>query len=304
MKIKNVNNGRKWLQILRALTPRKLGVKIEYRQKCKRKLNLNNPKRYTEKIQLYKLKYKNPLLPKLADKDTVRDYVKEKGFAHILNEQYGAYDNVDAINFEKLPNKFVIKMNTGSGLNILVEDKAKFDIKKTKIVLNKWLKIKPWVFGSEWAYKNIKPRIVIEKYLDRDSNNDLPDYKFFCFDGEVEYLYVMKEYIDNHKSGKLSFFDKNFNKTKYHRSDYKPINQEIPKPKNFDEMINIAKSLSKGIPHVRVDLYNIDGRIVFGELTFYTSGGYINFIPDEFDFILGRNFNLDKITEKGKNING
>src|SRR5690554_2714971 len=301
---KNMNGGRKILQRIRSFFPQKLQMKLEYRIKCGRKLNLKNPKRYTEKLQVYKYKYRNPKLPLLAAKDTVRDYIKKKGLESILNTQYGVYSNVEDIDFNSLPDKFVIKLNTGSGLNILVEDKNKLDIRETKKELRRWLKTKPWVFGTEWAYKNIKPRIIIEKYLDRDSNNDLPDYKFFCFDGEVEYLYVMKEYIDNHKSGKLSFFDKNFNKTKYHRSDYKPINQEIPKPKNFDEMINIAKSLSKGIPHVRVDLYNIDGRIVFGELTFYTSGGYINFIPDEFDFILGRNFNLDKITEKGKNING
>src|SRR5690554_5131387 len=292
---KNMNGGRKILQRIRSFFPQKLQMKLEYRIKCGRKLNLKNPKRYTEKLQVYKYKYRNPKLPLLAAKDTVRDYIKKKGLESILNTQYGVYSNVEDIDFNSLPDKFVIKLNTGSGLNILVEDKNKLDIRKTKKELRRWLKTKPWVFGTEWAYKNIKPRIVIEKLLDRDINNDLPDYKFFAFDGKVDYLYTMIKYVDNHHNGRLSFYDINFNKTKYYRVDYAPINSKLKKPKNFDLMIEYAKKLSEGLPHVRVDFYNIDGDIIFGELTFYTSGGYINFVPDEFDYILGKNFDVSRL---------
>lgn len=285
-----MDKGRKSLQFLRALVPTKLGTKIEYRIKCKRKLNLKNPKRFSEKIQLYKLNYRNSLLPKLADKDAVRNYVKEKGLEHILNEQYGVYESVEEIDFKKLPKKFVIKLNTGSGFNMLVENKDILDIKETKKTLNKWLKIKPWIFGTEWVYKEIKPKIIIERYLKRDKNNDLPDYKFFAFNGKIKYLYTMVDYIDDHSQGKLGFYDRNFKKTPYHRKDYSPITREIERPKQFEKMLQYAEILSKNLPHVRVDLYNIDGEIVFGELTFYTNGGYINFEPDEFDYILGEEF--------------
>lgn len=289
---KNMNGGRKILQRLRAFFPQKLQLKIEYRIKCGRKLNLREPKRYSEKIQKYKHEYRNPILPSLVAKDTVRDYVKNKGLEHILNEQYGVYSKVDDIDFNNLPSKFVIKLNTGSGLNILVEDKEKINTDEIKNELRRWLRVKPWVFGTEWAYKRVKPKIIIEKYLDRDQSNDIPDYKFFAFNGEIEYLYTMINYIDNQEEGNLSFYDTNFNRTNYYRADFDPITESIPKPKNFALMLEYAKILSEDFPHVRVDLYNINGEIIFGEMTFYTHGGYINFIPDEFDFILGKKFNI------------
>lgn len=287
---KNMNGGRKILQRIRSFFPQKLQMKLEYRIKCGRKLNLKNPKRYTEKIQVYKYKYRNPQLPLLVAKDTVRDYIKKKGLESILNTQYGVYSNVEDIDFNSLPDKFVIKLNTGSGLNILVEDKNKLDIKKTKKELRRWLKTKPWVFGTEWAYKNVKPKIIIEKYLEDLAIDGISDYKFFSFDGEIEYVFVYNKFIEEKING---IFNMNFENTGFYREGYKPIKEKLKKPKNFDLMIEYAKKLSEGLPHVRVDLYNIDGDIIFGELTFYTRGGYINFVPDEFDYILGEKFTLD-----------
>src|SRR5690554_2839068 len=288
---KNMNGGRKILQRIRSFFPQKLQMKLEYRIKCGRKLNLKNPKRYTEKLQVYKYKYRNPKLPLLAAKDTVRDYIKKKGLESILNTQYGVYSNVEDIDFNSLPDKFVIKLNTGSGLNILVEDKNKLDIRETKKELRRWLKTKPWVFGTEWAYKNVKPKIVIEKYLEELTIEGTSDYKFFSFDGEIEYLFV---YNINSLGEKVSsIFNINFENTGFYREGYKPIKEKLKKPKNFDLMIEYARVLSKGIPQVRVDLYNIKGKIIFGEMTFYSKGGYNNFIPDEFDYILGEKFTLD-----------
>ncbi|HHU27714.1 TPA: hypothetical protein GXZ54_00965 [bacterium] len=290
---KNMNGGRPFLQFLRALIPSRLRVKIEYRIKCKRKLNLKYPKRFSEKIQWYKLNYKTPLMTRLVAKDTVRDYVEERGLKHILNEVYGIYENVDHINFDILPNEFVIKLNTGSGLNIIVKDKKELNINEVKRTLRKWLKVKPWIFGSEWAYKKVKPKIVIEKYLEELTIEGISDYKFFSFDGEIEYLYVYN--INQFGEKVSSVFNINFENTGFYRNGYKPIEGKLKKPDNFDEMIEYARILSKGIPHVRVDLYNIKGKILFGEMTFYSRGGYNNFIPDEFDYILGSKFQLSTL---------
>src|SRR5690606_5437831 len=137
--------------------------------------------------------------------------------------------------------------------------------------IKSWMNQKYTSVGREWSYYNIKPRIIVEKLLQRDRNNDLPDYKFFCFDGEVYCLYTMIDYVDNHANGKLGFYNSEFEKLPYRRLDFGEITEDIDKPKNFEEMIEIARILSKDFPHVRVDLYNIDGKIVFGELTFYNA---------------------------------
>ena len=199
------------LKILKLLSfvPDKLMIKIQYKIKLGRKLNLKNPKRYTEKLQWYKLNYRNPLMTKCADKYEVREYIKSKGLENILNELYGVYDNPEEIDFNKLPNKFVLKTNHSSGTNIFCYNKSELDINSTKKQLDSWIKQK-YQAGREWSYKNIKPKIICEKLLERDENNDLPDYKFFCFNGKVFCLYTMIDYVDNHEEGKLGFFDRDF----------------------------------------------------------------------------------------------
>lgn len=280
------------LKFIRVFLPIKTQIKLEMRIKCKRKMNFKNPERFTEKIQLYKLNYHSDLLTKCADKYEVRDFVAKRGLGHILNEVYGVYDKPEQIKFNELPEKFVIKLNFGSGFNIFVDNKATIDEKTIIKQLKKWLKYPSSFFGSEWAYKNIKRKIIIEKYLPFNENEDLPDYKFFCFDGETDYLYVMTNYVKNHSQGVLNFYDTNFNLTKYGRKDYAISSIPMPKPQNFEKMIEYARILSAGFPHARVDFYNIDGQIVFGEITFYTNGGFINFKPDDFDYILGEKFDI------------
>ena len=231
-----------------------------------------------------------------ADKYKVREYITSKGYEDILVPLYGVYERVEDIDFEKLPNKFVLKTTNGSHTNIFCEDKYKLDIETTKKTLNRWLNVWRGKVGREWAYYDIKPRIICEKYLDKDENNDLIDYKFFCFNGKPYCLYVIVErYL---KDGiKLGIYDTKFQKMPYIRSGVKGLSRDVPKPKNFEKMIKIAQILSEDFPHVRVDLYNIDGDIYFGELTFYTGSGYIRFIPDEFDFILGKQFKLPEVTK-------
>lgn len=281
------------LKFFRVFLPEKTQIKLEMRIKCKRKMNFKNPKRFTEKLQLYKLYYHKDLLTKCADKYEVRSYVQEKGLGHILNEIYAVYDKPEQIKFDDLPERFVIKLNFGSGFNILINNKNDVNEKSIIKQIKKWFKFPSSFYGSEWAYKNIKRKIIIEKYLPLDKNNDLPDYKFFCFNGDFDYLYVMTNYVKNHANGVLNFYDKDFNLTKYGRKDYAVGLTPISKPKNFEKMAEYAKILSAGFPHVRVDFYEIDGQIVFGELTFYTTGGFINFNDDNFDYILGEKFNMD-----------
>lgn len=274
--------------------PDKQMIQLQYRIKTGRKLNLKNSQRYTEKLQWYKLYYRNPLMLQCADKYAVREYVESKGLGYVLNDLYGVYDSVEEINFDDFPSQFVIKTTNGGGGNNIIlcknKDLLNKDIEKQKI--KEWLKPKTNKFGREWVY-DFKPRIIVEKLLPRDQNNDLPDYKFICFNGKPQYLYVMIDRFS--ESGmKLGIFDIDFNKLPYQCKGIPKIDREIEKPNNFDVMIEMAKILSKDFPHVRVDFYNINGEIVFGELTFFDGSGYDIFTPDEADFILGEGFNLPK----------
>lgn len=281
------------LKILKLLdfVPDKLMIELQYKIATGMKLNLKKPKRFTEKIQWYKLYYRNPLMTKCADKYGVREYVASKGYGNNLIPLYGVYDGAEDINFDKLPNKFVLKTTNGSHTNIFCEDKSKLDVEEIKRILNNWLTERTVKAGREWAYYNIKPRIICEKYLDKDENNDLVDYKFFCFNGKPYCLYVIVERF--FKDGtKLGIYDSNFNRMQYTRADMKSLISDVEKPKNFEAMLEMASVLSSDFPYVRVDLYNVGGEIIFGELTFYDGSGYIGFNLDEFDFILGDAFEL------------
>ena len=275
--------------------PDKLMLKLQYRIKFGRKLDLRSPKRFTEKLQWYKLYYKNPLLVQCVDKYDVRKYVEEKGLTNILNECYGVYENVNDINFDILPHSFVIKDTLGGGGNsvIIVTDKNTLDRNETVDRLKEWLKPASAMKGGgrEWPYySGEENRIVIEKYIQPEEGS-LDDYKFFCFDGRVECLYVMKDRKLG-ESVKVGIFNRNFEKLKVLRAGDEDIGNNIEKPKYFERMVEIAEQLSADFPHVRVDLYNVDGNIVFGELTFYGASGYMKFDPDTFDYELGEKFNL------------
>lgn len=271
--------------------PDKLMIKLQYKISTGRKLDLTDPKRFTEKIQWYKINYRDPLMVKCSDKYLVREYLESKGLENILVPLYGVYNNADEIDFNGLPSSFVLKTTNGSHSNIICKNKNDLDINESRIKLNDWLKAWTGKVGREWAYHHIKPRIICEKYLEKDKNNDLIDYKFFCFNGEPLYLYVITErFLDG--GAKLGIFDLEFNQLPYKRVDISKLTKKVEKPKKFDEMIQIARTLSEDFPHVRVDLYNIDGKIYFGELTFYNGSGYKGYKPDEFDFIVGEKFEL------------
>lgn len=273
--------------------PDKMMIKIQYRFSFGRKLNLTDPKRFTEKIQWYKLYYRNSLMITCSDKYAVRDYVYRKGLGNCLIPLYNVYSNINEIDFTDLPMTFVLKTTNGSHTNIICKDKNSLDKTKTLVTLNNWMKTWNTKLGREWAYHMIKPKIICEKYMIDDENNSLIDYKFFCFNGEPFYLYVVTDRFSE-TGPQLGIFDLNFNQLSYGRADIPRLSKIINKPENFEEMISISKILSKDFPHVRVDLYNIAGKVYFGELTFYNASGYKGYIPDEFDYIVGDKFTLPK----------
>ncbi|WP_419893012.1 ATP-grasp fold amidoligase family protein [Oceanobacillus kimchii] len=281
------------LKILKLIDfiPDKPIIKLQYRIKTGRKLNLNNPKRFTEKLQWYKLNYRHPLMTQCADKFGVREYIISKGYEEILIPIYGVYNKADDINFNELPNKFVLKTSNGSRTNIICEDKSKLNIENTKKLIKDWLINRTTKAGREWPYYNIKPVIICEELLKKDKNNDLVDYKFICFNGKVEYVFINAErYSDNVL--RFGIYNKDFEQLPYTRKGLRNTDNIINKPRKYERMITIAERLSENFPHVRVDLYNVDGNIYFGELTFFHGSGYVEFEPDEFDFILGKSFNL------------
>lgn len=290
--------------ILKALSflPDSIMLSLQYRIKTGRKLNLNKPTRYTEKVQLYKMFYRNPDLPICVDKYEVRSYVNRKGFSNILNTLYGVYDVGDDINFEELPDRFVIKTTDGGGgQNVLIcRQKEHLDIQKTILTVNSWLNKKDIDPGREWAYTKIKnSRIIIEKYLENLENPDagIQDYKFFCFSGEPYMICVDSDRFIVHKR---NIYDLSWKKLNVVFNDYPLTDLVDEKPENLEEMIYIVKKLSEDFPHVRVDLYNISGQIIFGELTFYPSSGYCHFIPDNFDYILGDQFDISSFYKMEK----
>ena len=284
------------LQILKLLNwiPDKQMICLQYKMKTGRKLNLAHPIRYTEKLQWYKLYYRNPRMAQCADKWEVRRYVEEKGLSSILNACHGVYDSVEDINFAALPDQFVIKSTNGaSGIGIeICTDKSKLDLPKLKKELRRWLKPQKNGGGREWVYYQYAPRLIVEDYLAPGKNEkSLVDYKFFCFHGEPYCLYVMNERFTE-GGVRQSILDLDYNVMPYVREKIQPIRTGLKKPENFEEMIEMARTLSADFPYVRVDFYDIDGKIYFGEMTFFPESGYYGFEPDEFDFILGEKFRI------------
>ncbi len=246
--------------------------------------DLENPKTFSEKQQWYKLYSNNPLMEQCADKQDVREYITSCGYEHLLNESYGVYDDVDEIPIDTLPDKFVLKAAHSSGWNLIVQDKNKVDWDTEKKIMRLWLKQDNYWSGREWVYKNMKKRIVAEKYLE-DESGGLLDYKFYCFNGQPRFLQLEVGRFTDHNT--RNFYDMDWN--------LMPFGKELPhnpdihmeKPFAFEEMKKIATDLSKPFSYVRVDLYQVQGKVFFGELTYFPAGGAPDFVPAEYDRIVG-----------------
>lgn len=269
-------------------------LKLLYWVRMGEKLNLDNPVLYSEKLQWLKLYDRKKIYTTMVDKCDAKKYVSS-----IIGDKYiiptlGVYNSFDEINFDKLPNQFVIKCTHDSGGLVIVKDKKKLNIKEAKKKINKSLK-KNYFYGTrEWPYKDVKPRIIVEKYMEDKKNNTMRDYKFFCFNGVPKLMYI-SEGLENHKTASMSFYDMNFKLSDCKRKDYKLLDYMPDKPKNFDKMKKFAEILSKNIPHLRVDFYEINGELYFGELTFFTCSGFIPFEDKKWDRILGDYINLEGV---------
>lgn len=266
-------------------------LKLQYRIKCGRPLNLEDPQRYTEKMQWYKLYYRNPLMQQCADKYQVREYVKSKGLGHILNELHAVYESPEQIDLEKLPEKFVLKLSNGSSTNLLCRNKSALDSEVVKQTFRDFLRQSGASAGREWVYQGSRPVIVAEELLEDPDEADgaLRDYKILCFNGQPEYIICVAGRYTEHYCHLV--YDTKWNKQDVQIGE-SSAEGECPRPDTLEQMLEIAKTLSADFPAARVDLYSIRGRICFGEITFFPWSGYMHFKPDSFDTILGEKFRL------------
>ncbi|WP_299552967.1 ATP-grasp fold amidoligase family protein [Seonamhaeicola sp.] len=276
--------------------PPDLYVKIYYEYYSGKKLDLDNPIEFNQKISWLKVYYHPPILTQLVDKYSVRDYVKDKIGAQYLNELIDVYDSASEVDFEKLPDKFVIKGVHGYNFNLIVPEKSKLNKRKAYFLMRKWLRKNQYYRGGlEWAYKNVKPRLIAEKFLSEIGKKDLTDYKFFCFHGEPKFVQVD---LDREVDHQRAFYDLDWNRVEF-CDPIKVTQKEVPQPENFTEMIKLAKILSNKFPFVRVDFYSVNGKIIFGEMTFYPADGRYEFYPPEYNKIIGNYIKLPELPKHG-----
>lgn len=278
------------------IIPDKQYLKWRFRLEMGYPLNLNNPKTFCERIQWLKLYNRKPEYTQMVDKYAVKKFV-----ANIIGEEYiiptlGVWDRFEDIDFDKLPNQFVLKTTHGGGNTgvVICKDKSKLDIDKARTKLNQSLKQCIYKNLKEWPYKDVERRIIAEEYLECIGNTDLVDYKFYCFNGQPLYCQVIK---DRNSKETIDFFDQEWNHQVFYGLNPKAIQSSYPidRPINYDKMVEVASKLSHNIPFARVDLYNIGGKIHFGEITFFPASGYGVFTPSEWDRKLGHLIKLPKL---------
>ena len=286
----------KLMMLTASLWPDNIYLRLLYYLKIGRKLNLARPESFTEKINWLKLNDIHPEYTKLVDKYEVKAFVKEKlGTDDIIIKTLGVYDSFGDIDFSKLPLKFVLKTTNGGGNTsvVICKDKDKLNLNRTRKKLRLKNSKALYKWSREYPYYTIMPRIIAEEYIDAPGN-ELSDYKIFCFDGVPKFLFVGTERQKIGEEVKFDFYDLEFNHLTL-RNGHDNSQVPIEKPLNFEFMLEIASKLSKGIPHVRVDLYNVNGKIYFGEMTFFHFGGFVPFEPDYWDYKFGEYLSLPEI---------
>lgn len=274
----------KWL-------PDKAYLKLMFRLELKQKLGLDDPKTFNEKLQWLKLYYHRPDLTMMADKLAVKQHV-----ASLIGEQYvvpllGSWDDPAEIDWDALPRRFVLKTNHDGGNYgiVICKDKDRLDKAKAIRKLRASLKRNPYLLGREWPYKNIPRKVFAEQYLEEAGKQELTDYKFYCFDGKVRFLFIASGRQEGHIT--FDYFDENYRHLDVVQT-HPPAAVPPEKPEHFELMIQLAEKLSEGLPHVRVDFYQVNGKVYFGEYTFFTHGGWAAFDPDEYDRLLGSYIHL------------
>lgn len=296
MKIKSLFSLKKWIMYYlgkpsaRNLSDEKY-IKLKFYASLGEKLNLDNPKTFNEKLQWLKLYDRNPKYTKMVDKYEAKKYV-----ADIIGEEYiiptlGVWDNFDMIDFDSLPNGFVLKSTHDSGGLVICKDKKDFNKSVAKAKIERSLKRDYYLVHREWPYKDVPKRIVAEQYIEECDGANLIDYKFYCFNGKPKFLYVSQG-LSNHQTAHINYVSLDWKKTKFKRNDFDEFEELPPKPLNFDKMIECSQKLSHNIPFLRVDFYNLNGKIYFSELTFFPGAGFTEFHPPEWDEIIGEWINL------------
>ena len=274
-------------------------VEKTYNERLGHPLDWNNLHTYTEKMQWAKMYDTDPKKTILSDKYAVREWVADKiGREHLI-PLLGVWNTFDEIDFDSLPTQFVLKSNNGSGTNLIIKDKSKLNLRHVRRLVKDWIDTDfAYVNPFEFHYSSITPKIIAEKLIETNSGM-LSDYKFLCFDGIPKYVWIDVDRFSNHKR---NVYDMNWNLQKWNQCTYGNTADEILKPKNFEKMVDIAIKLSQGFSHVRVDLYNNNGIIYFGEMTFTNGSGFEKIVPIEADMMLGDFWKIDMSKQDGYKI--
>ena len=278
---------------LSRLIPDRIYLQIVYFRHFKKFIDFDNPKTFNEKIQWLKLNYRKEEYTNLVDKYRVKQYITK-----LIGEEYviptlGVWNNVDDIDFKSLPEKFVLKCNNDSGGIVICKNKKDFDEVKAKSFLKERLKNNGYWYGREWPYKNVKPCIIAEKYMEDSISKDIKDYKFFCFNGSMEFFDID---IDRFIEHRANYYDRNGNFLPFGKTYCPPdYTKKIEMPKNLDKMIELAETISHNTVLSRIDFYEIDGQVYFGEITFYPGSGFSPFTDEKWDYKLGDMIDLPNI---------
>lgn len=271
-------------------------LKWKFKRMHGKELNINNPKTYNEKLQWLKLYDRNPEYTRLVDKYEVRQFVKKTIGEEYLIPLYGTWNDFDDIDFSKLPNQFVLKTTNDSGGVVICKDKKNFNKKKARTKIVKSMKTNYYYSGREWPYKNVKARIICEKLLIQNDGAELRDYRIFCFNGEPK-LITVDFSITNKKKTRRNLYDLNWKLLNSEITYPRELKIKVDKPEDLENMIELSKRLSSLIPHARVDFYYIDGKIFFGEITFYHQSGWGIIKPAEFEMTMGDWIKLPKVSK-------
>ncbi len=268
------------------MIPDKPYLKLKYRACFGKKLKLKNPTTFNEKLQWLKLYDRKPEYTAMVDKYEAKKYAAERIGDEYIIPTLGVWDRVEDIDFDSLPEQFVLKCTHDSGGLVICRDKSQLNIEEAKEKLQKALKNNFYYSYREWPYKNVKPRIIAEEYMEDASTSELRDYKFFCFDGVAKALFIATERQKAGEEVKFDFYDINFKHLDF-RQGHPNSSAEIKRPETFQKMRELAENLSKSIPQLRVDFYEVNGRAYFGELTFFHHAGLMPFDPEEWDYTFG-----------------
>ena len=260
-------------------------LKLRWRVRMGYPLNLDNPQTFNEKLQWLKINYRNPLYTTLVDKYAVKKYVEEKIGAEHVVPLIASWDSVNDIDWNALPNQFVVKCSHDCGGMVICKDKSKLNIEEAKRKLRKCLKTNYYYKSREWPYRGVKPKIFCEAYME-DEHGELRDYKWFCFDGVPKALFIASDRQKEGEDTKFDFYDTEFNHLPF-TNGHPNSTEHIVKPEGFEKMKELAAKLSQGMPQVRIDFYDVNGHIYFGEFTFFHWGGMTPFKPKEWDYKFG-----------------